>query len=131
MPDCEQITEGLFDKLLPAALLFTNTPPLFPPPTCLEKRKSSVRSSSVPILMLTLLSLRLSHEGCHEGLQIMMTAVIIKLWDGFQRLKEDLAGHPSPSPCQCTRAVQDLADPSPGCKNSQLVKKLPPCTNDD
>ena len=130
MPDCEQITEGLFDKLLPAALLFTNTPPLFPPPTCLEKRKSSVRSS-VLILMLTLLSLHLSHEGCHEGLQIMMTAVIIKLWDGFQRLKEDLAGHPSPSPCQCTRAVQDLADPSPGCKNSQLVKKLPPCTNDD
>lgn len=130
MPDCEQITKGLFDKLLPAALLFTNTPPLFPPPTCLEKRKSSVRSS-VLILMLTLLSLHLSHEGCHEGLQIMMTAVIIKLWDGFQRLKEDLAGHPSPSPCQCTRAVQDLADPSPGCKNSQLVKKLPPCTNDD
>ena len=130
MPDCEQITEGLFDKLLPAALLFTNTPPLFPPPTCLEKRKSSVRSS-VLILMLTLLSLHLSHEGCHKGLQIMMTAVIIKLWDGFQRLKEDLAGHPSPSPCQCTRAVQDLADPSPGCKNSQLVKKLPPCTNDD
>lgn len=39
MPDCEQITEGLFDKLLPAALLFTNTPPLFPSPTCLEKRK--------------------------------------------------------------------------------------------
>ena len=81
--------------------------------------------------MLTVLSLHLSHEGCHEGLGIMTTAVIIKLWDGFQRLKEDPAGHPSPSPCQCLRAVQDLADLSPGCKNSKLVKKLPLCTNDD
>ena len=83
MPDCEQITEGLFDKLLPAALLFTNTPPLFPHPTCLEKRKSSMRSSAVLILVLTLLSLHRSHEGCHKDLGIMMTAVIIKLWDGF------------------------------------------------
>lgn len=66
-------------------------------------------------------------------LRIVKIAVIIKLWDVFQRLSDIRDEKPSRSsklvslPVQ--EAVRNLADLLSDYKNSKLFKKLPHCIN--
>lgn len=130
----ERITENWFDKLLPAAhLSLTHHSSLHLPAkgkllheiiACSNFCVNHCKGTNSFIFFFTLFP-----EVCHQGLRIIKTAVIIKLWDVFQRLpdirdEKDPAGRASPSPCQHTMAVCNLANLLSGYRNSKLFKKL-------